>query len=83
MEYAADARTLLLHMVERAVRTDIQAWAQQYLFGPIGIEAGTWTGSATGPATPKGGRTSTCGPSDWARLGYLMLKEGQLERQHS
>ena len=68
--------TLLLHMVERAVKTDIQGWAQQYLFGPIGIEPGTWSWERDRAGNTEGWAHLHMRPVDWARLGYLMLHEG-------
>ena len=43
-EYQQSNVTWLLDSVERAVGSDdIQDWAQQNLFGPVGIERGWWT----------------------------------------
>jgi CubicO group peptidase (beta-lactamase class C family) len=75
-EYAQTPVTLLLHMVERAVKVDIQAWAQQNLFGPIGIEAGTWNWERDRAGNTEGWAHLHMRPADWARLGYLMLKKG-------
>ncbi|MGH2794323.1 MAG: serine hydrolase domain-containing protein [Actinomycetota bacterium] len=68
--------TLLLHLVERAVDTDIQAWAQENLFGPIGIEPGTWSWERDRAGNTEGWAHLHMRPTDWARLGYLMLHEG-------
>ena len=68
--------TLLLHLVERAVGTDIQAWAQEHLFGPIGIEPGTWSWERDRAGNTEGWAHLHMRPADWARLGYLMLHEG-------
>jgi CubicO group peptidase (beta-lactamase class C family) len=68
--------TLLLHMVERAVKTDIQWWAQKQLFGPIGIEPGTWSWERDRAGNTEGWAHLHMRPADWARLGYLMLHEG-------
>ena len=76
-EYQQTPVTLLLHMVERAVKVDIQAWAQQNLFGPIGIEAGTWSWERDRAGNTEGWAHLKMQPVDWARLGYLMLKKGK------
>ena len=68
--------TLLLHLVERAVGTDIQEWAQENLFGPIGIEPGTWSWERDRAGNTEGWAHLHMRPADWARLGYLMLHEG-------
>ncbi|MGH2785114.1 MAG: serine hydrolase domain-containing protein [Actinomycetota bacterium] len=68
--------TLLLNLVERAVKTDVQDWAQGNLFGPIGIEAGTWTWERDRAGNTEGWAHLHMRPADWARLGYLMLHEG-------
>jgi hypothetical protein len=63
-------------MVERAVKTDIQWWAQKQLFGPIGIEPGTWSWERDRAGNTEGWAHLHMRPADWARLGYLMLHEG-------
>jgi CubicO group peptidase (beta-lactamase class C family) len=75
-EYAQTPVTLLLHMVERAVKTDIQAWTQENLFGPIGIEPGTWNWERDRAGHTEGWANLHMRPADWARLGYLMLHRG-------
>lgn len=75
-EYAQTPVTLLLHMVERAVGVDIQKWAQANLFGPIGIEAGTWSWDRDRAGNTEGWAHLKMRPTDWARLGYLMLHRG-------
>ncbi|MGH2726999.1 MAG: serine hydrolase domain-containing protein, partial [Actinomycetota bacterium] len=75
-EYQQTPVTLLLHLVERAVRTDIQAWAQTNLFGPIGIEPGTWSWERDRAGNTEGWAHLHMRPVDWARLGYLMLHNG-------
>jgi CubicO group peptidase (beta-lactamase class C family) len=68
--------TLLLNLVERAVKTDIQAWAQANLFGQIGIEPGSWSWERDRAGNTEGWAHLHMRPVDWARLGYLMLHEG-------
>jgi CubicO group peptidase (beta-lactamase class C family) len=75
-EYAQTPVTLLLHVLERAVGADIQEWAQQNLFGPIGIEPGTWSWRRDRAGHTEGWANLSMRSLDWARLGYLMLHNG-------
>ncbi|MEX2555842.1 MAG: serine hydrolase [Actinomycetota bacterium] len=75
-EYHQTPVTLLLHMLERAVGVDIQKWAQANLFGPIGIEPGTWSWERDRAGNTEGWAHLYMRPADWARLGYLMLRKG-------
>ncbi len=75
-EYAQTPVTLLLHALERALKMDIQDWAQRNLFGPIGIPAGSWSWGRDRAGHTEGWANLSMRPVDWARLGYLMLHKG-------
>lgn len=75
-EYAQTPVTLLLHALERAVGQDVQSWAQTNLFGPIGIAAGSWTWDRDRAGHTEGWAHLHMRSVDFARLGYLMLRQG-------
>lgn len=75
-EYAQSPCTLLAEAITRAVGQDLQSFAQQELFGPIGIAAGSWTWERDRAGHTQGWAHLQMRPQDWARLGQLVLNRG-------
>lgn len=75
-EYAQPPVTLLAYALERAVGQDLQVWAQRTLFSKIGIKAGTWTWDRDRAGNTQGWAHLHMSSANWARLGYLMLHNG-------
>jgi CubicO group peptidase (beta-lactamase class C family) len=75
-EYQQTTVTLLLHVLERAVHQDVQTWAQNELFGPLGIADGSWLWTRDRAQNTEGWAHLSMRPGDWARLGQLMLRGG-------
>jgi len=74
--YGQSPCTLLLNSVQRTVHTDIQDWAQRQLFGPIGITRDQWTWDRDRAGNTAGWAHLKMVPSAWARIGYLVLRNG-------
>jgi CubicO group peptidase (beta-lactamase class C family) len=68
--------SLVLNAVQRSVRTDIQDWTQKHLFGPIGITRDQWTWDRDRAGNTQGWAHLKMVTPAWARLGYLMLHNG-------
>jgi len=76
-EYMQSPCTLMAEVIRRAVGADdLQAWAQEQLFGPIGIAAGSWTWERDRAGHTQGWAHLQLRPADWARLGQLVLNRG-------
>ena len=75
-EYQQTPVTLLGYAVERAVGKDLQSFAQEQLFGKIGIAAGSWIWDRDRAGHTHGWAHLHMRSPDWARLGYLMLHGG-------
>lgn len=75
-EYAQHVPDLLAHVVERAVGADLQAFAQQELFGPVGIAAQDYYWARDRSGNTYGYAFLYLPPNDLARLGLLMLNDG-------
>lgn len=77
--YAYDSLvpTILLGIVARAAGQDVLAYANEKLFGPLGMKSVDWQTTADG--TPCGGFGINMIPRDMLRLGYLYLNEGRWE----
>jgi len=75
--YSTGDSQLLSAMLARATGMTALAFADLYLFGPLGIERRNW------PADPQevtvGGAELSLTPRDMAKIGYLVLNEGQWE----
>lgn len=73
--YSTGDAQLLSAMLARATGMTALAFADLYLFGPLGIERRTW------PADPQGvtvgGAELALTQRDMAKIGYLALNEGQ------
>jgi CubicO group peptidase (beta-lactamase class C family) len=76
-EYHQGPCTLLAEAVTRAVGMDIQDFAQQELFGKIGISRDAWTWDRDRAGHTEGWAHLNLRTDDWARLGYLMLRDGR------
>ncbi len=73
-EYNSGASVLLGKIVQVATGQRVDAWTQEQLFGPLGIEDFYWK------ITPSGEVDTECGlflsAQDLARVGYLFLRGG-------
>jgi CubicO group peptidase (beta-lactamase class C family) len=76
-EYAQDPLQVVGAMVSRAVGMDLQDFAQQELFGPIGIPRGRWTWQRDGAGHTLGFAGLAMASIDLARLGSLLLNDGR------
>jgi CubicO group peptidase (beta-lactamase class C family) len=71
--YSSGVSELLAYIFQKETGQDIEKYAQQYLFGPLGMDH-YWKRSPMGVVDTEGGlflRTS-----DLAKLGYLYLHDG-------
>jgi CubicO group peptidase (beta-lactamase class C family) len=75
-EYAQSAVALAAEVVARAARTDFQTFLQRELFGPIGIARDSWSWTRDQHGNTLGFMGLQLRPSDYARLGHLMLERG-------
>jgi CubicO group peptidase (beta-lactamase class C family) len=75
--YQQSAVTLLANAVERSVGKDIQTFAQEQLFGPIGIKQSDWTWERDRAGHTEGWAHLHMVSKAWARLGQLMLRAGR------
>jgi CubicO group peptidase (beta-lactamase class C family) len=75
-EYAQSPVALVAEMVGRAARTDFQTFVQRELFGPIGIEPGSWSWAREAHGNTLGFMGLQMQPRDYARLAHLMLERG-------
>ena len=73
-KYNSGATQLLSHIFTRATGKDIEEYAQQHLFAPLGIERYYWKRSPSGLADTEGGLYLR--PRDVAKIGYLFLRDG-------
>jgi CubicO group peptidase (beta-lactamase class C family) len=76
-EYQQSPVTLLAEVVRRAVGArDLQAWAQQELFAPIGIARSDWSWQRDRAGHTEGWAHLEMVSPAWARLGTLVLHRG-------
>ncbi len=75
-EYSQSGPALLANAVERALGEDFQAFAQRELFGPLGIEPGTWRWTRDSKGNEQGFFGMQMRPDDYARLGELLRRGG-------
>src|SRR4051794_14216541 len=75
-EYQQSTCTLLLDVLQKAVGKDVQAWAQEQLFGPVGIAPGGWTWERDRAGHTEGWAHLHMSNRDFARLGLLTLHHG-------
>lgn len=74
--YAQSPVTLLANLVERAVGRDLQEWAHEQLFAPIGIDRSEWTWERDRAGHTEGWAHLKMVSPAWARLGHLLLSGG-------
>ncbi|NKQ56937.1 serine hydrolase [Amycolatopsis sp. K13G38] len=76
-EYGQRTPDLLAHIVQLAVGQDLQTFAQQRLFGPIGIRPGSYFWLRDRSGNTYGHAHLYLPPDAFARLGMLMLGNGR------
>ncbi len=74
-DYNDGVSVLLGKIVREATGQRIDAWAAERLFGPIGIDDYYWKLTPGGEVDTEGGLYLAA--HDLARIGYLMLREGE------
>jgi CubicO group peptidase (beta-lactamase class C family) len=74
MRYSTGDPALLTGVLEGATGQTAFAFAQDSLFGPLGITDATWSSDAEGRTTTYAGLSATA--RDYARFGYLYLRQG-------
>jgi CubicO group peptidase (beta-lactamase class C family) len=67
---------LMACVLERAVKQDLQAYAQKYLFGPVGIPRDHWFWMRDRAGNTYGYAWLFMRPADLGRLGLLLSNEG-------
>ena len=75
--YSNGGPHVLSALISTACETDTQEFADQHLFGPLGISEYRWGRSIEG--NPKGGWGLAFKPRDLAKFGYLYLRDGAWE----
>ena len=74
-DYNDGVSVLLGKIVTDATGQRVDAWAEERLFGPIGIDEYYWKLTPMGEVDTEGGLYLSA--HDLARIGYLMLREGE------
>ena len=72
--YNSGATQILSQVFQRATGKDIEEYAAQHLFAPLGITRFYWKRTPTGLADTEGGLYLTA--RDLAKIAYLYLKDG-------
>jgi CubicO group peptidase (beta-lactamase class C family) len=72
--YSSGETELLAHIFHAATGRDIEEYATEHLFAPLGIERFYWKRSPSGPVDTEGG--FYLNPHDLAKIAYLFLKKG-------
>jgi CubicO group peptidase (beta-lactamase class C family) len=75
-EYSQRDPDLLAYVVQRAVGEDLQAFAQQYLFGPIGIPKSSYIWLRDRSGNTYGYANLFIPPTQFAKLGLMMQNGG-------
>ncbi len=75
-EYSQRDPDLLAYVVQRAVGEDLQAFAQQYLFGPLGIPQHSYIWLRDRSGNTYGYANLFIPPAQFAKLGLLMQNDG-------
>jgi len=73
--YNSGATQLLSYIFRKATGKDIEEYAAQYLFAPLGIQEYFWKRIPTGLADTEGGLYLSA--TDLAKIFYLFLQNGQ------
>jgi CubicO group peptidase (beta-lactamase class C family) len=79
-QYSQLGPALLAEVVQRAVRKDLGTFAQQHLFTPIGIDAGSYFWLRDRSGLPYGYSNLFLTPPQLGRLGLLMINHGRWGR---
>jgi len=74
-DYNDGVSVMLDRIVHEATGQRIDAWAEEHLFEPIGIDEYYWKTTPAGEVDSEGGLYLTS--HDLARVGYLMLRQGE------
>ncbi len=74
-DYNDGVSVMLGRIVHEATGQRIDAWAEEHLFEPIGIDEYYWKTTPAGEVDSEGGLYLTS--HDLARVGYLMLRQGE------
>lgn len=77
--YNSGATQILSSIFRKATGTDIEEYAAQHLFAPLGIKDYYWKRTPSGLADTEGGLYLK--PSDLARIFYLWLRNGNWNGQ--
>ena len=77
--YNSGASQLLSYIFRKATRKDIEEYASQYLFSPLGIDHYFWKRIPTGLVDTEGGLYLAA--ADLAKIYYLFLKDGNWNGQ--
>ena len=72
--YSGGLNILLGEIIKNSSGLYADKFADQYLFGPLGIVNYTWHRHSDGTINTQGGLSLT--PRDMAKIGYLLLKDG-------
>jgi len=74
--YSSDATHVLSSIITRSSGMNTSDFAQEYLFGPLGISRDDWYWHVDGDGVAHGGSALCMKPRDMARIGYLCLNNG-------
>jgi CubicO group peptidase (beta-lactamase class C family) len=77
--YNTGASHLLSVILQKTTGMPASAFAQEHLFGPLGISGVTWGADPQGRSN--GGTSLRMTPRDMAKFGYLYLNEGRWDGQ--
>ncbi len=72
--YSSGESALLAHVFRQATGRDVEEYAAQFLFAPIGIDRWFWKRTPSGTADTEGGLYLTA--EDLARVWYLFTQNG-------
>lgn len=75
-EYSQSGPALVAEATQNALGEDFQAYAQRELFGPLGIEPGSWNWERDSAGHTQGFFGLHMTPDDFARFGELMRRGG-------
>lgn len=75
-KYSSGGSQLLSYIFRKATGEDIEEYAVEHLFKPLGIDQHYWKRTPTGLADTEGGLYLKA--ADLAKIGYLYLREGNL-----
>ena len=77
--YNSGGSALMAGIIRKATRRDIDAYAAEHLFAPLGIRAFHWKPTPTGHPDTEGGLYLSA--PDLAKIGYLYLRDGMWEKR--